>query len=1166
MAGLAVPGVMQGQVTNYSLKLTSGGSVMSGPVNELDNTTSYTVQFWICPALWTEGAEVFSRGTLKAQLYTEGTVRFTVGATTIDASSSLFAVGQWAQVTLVCDEGSATVLVNNSAVATGTLGAVPAENANLVLGTGFVGRIDEFRLWRAALEDKFVRFWNNTLNRYAPQWDDLVVYYKFDQNLCDNVVDYKTALTSSPTSNHHAAFQSGASREAVTDNSKLPYLLAGAYTANERFFDRMIEREKYLLANDLIILGIQSYADGHLKYVTPNNHATITGGTHMAEYEGRKGVMSLDGTGKIAAGADALTPSLTAGVDKYTFHTWIYLDEWTEGAYIFQKESADLGSGFSIRLGEAATKQVIVRVNGKNFVNTNAGLTVGKWVHFGLSIGTATSAANTFTFVYDGVASEADETLSDASTTYVPTNYATLEANIGENLKAKLDEFTIWNVAYGAAAIYSNGNNYLMPGIAKQLVSYNMQRANTLYLFDDASNPGYDSYSQDNWLAIMKSAYEGYRGYKIRISVKSHTNWNSSTIADAAKRAIFAADLAKLVEGYDGAELDLEWALNSTQWNNYNELIKAIKAVFPADKSFMVSNHAIYYHLSPSIFPLVDGFTIQQYGPRKTWSFFANFQSSTNTLVNYGYPKEKLYLAYATTTSRSYTGPDNDTFGSGAVKGIKDGFMEGDYVEKVEGDSRQASDGLYYYFTGPMQVYNRAKYVVDNNYQGLFFWDMGNDNPINHKYVLAKYSNYGLNSNVDTLITEVELPVIVTPTIDSAFIAETESTISDMSYLVGFVSGYKADNLDAIRTALDTYKADVSNQNKNAVSLAISTAQTDLVAFTPDRYYRIISGAPVPWAGTKEDGIYRSIWWRYTTDTSNPYPRLFWGLTDETSVDYLWLLGGTMSALSIKHPNLDKYLSTYDSRGLVANAYTQNYTQAVDGEPALFKLKLGASSANFLQAYKPYLKDGGENLFNGTNPDGHRWYFKQVDTIRVNITGTYAAINLPFAVQIPEGVTAYYGKTDNGASITLSAIESIIPANTPVIVAADASSTEGKAYAFAISYDNAGTAISGNLLSGSLAPKTIEANSYVLGNTNGAEGLYPTTTATELAQNKAYFVPATYSDQSYISFDFEGVTTISSATADGVTEAYYDLNGRRVTNPKSGGIYVTASGKKVIFK
>lgn len=75
------------------------------------------------------------------------------------------------------------------------------------------------------------------------------------------------------------------------------------------------------------------------------------------------------------------------------------------------------------------------------------------------------------------------------------------------------------------------------------------------------------------------------------------------------------------------------------------------------------------------------------------------------------------------------------------------------------------NDGSYdRYITGFNQSYERSKFVCENKLAGIFYWDMGNDVKTNHKYSLVKASSFGLNSNVDTLVTKVDLnPSAVIP-------------------------------------------------------------------------------------------------------------------------------------------------------------------------------------------------------------------------------------------------------------------------------------------------------------------------------------------------------------------------------------------------------------------
>ena len=53
-------GSLCAQVDNYSLKLTAEGSVNFRTMPELNNLSSYTVQFWINPSTWNKGAVIYS--------------------------------------------------------------------------------------------------------------------------------------------------------------------------------------------------------------------------------------------------------------------------------------------------------------------------------------------------------------------------------------------------------------------------------------------------------------------------------------------------------------------------------------------------------------------------------------------------------------------------------------------------------------------------------------------------------------------------------------------------------------------------------------------------------------------------------------------------------------------------------------------------------------------------------------------------------------------------------------------------------------------------------------------------------------------------------------------------------------------------------------------------
>lgn len=745
------------QVDNYCLRLTEGTSVDGGVLYEMSDAESYTLQWWMNVDEWTEGAFVLGDDVgLNVMIAQSQSLQLRLGESLVKITHTSLEPKKWMQLTLLVDQGTMRLLINGLEVykATGNY-RLPSVSGNFQLGgSNFAGRLDEIRVWSTCLNGEYDYFVNNTLNKWVPQLDDLVLYYKCDQNLCsDALVDYRPLFKAS-THNHHAVLVTGAERELVTDNTGLPYLMCGAYTNNNRFFDRGIGREQYLLANDLIILGIQSYADGHLKYVSPNSHATSIDGDYLEEFEGRNGVLSLSGGKGMVTNEELFTPEIDVNGKAgkgYTFETWLYLDKWTEGAYLFKKIGSD-GRGFAISLGADSTKQVIATVDGERYVNIKC-MEVGRWIHFGVTVNAGGATRTTLMFSYDGVAKWANANASSGSTNYTPTGMEEAVAIIGEGLYGKLDQTVVWNSKHAIDVIRGHMERVPFPNIGHVEAASVLLDGSGYYTYDNPDKLGWDYYSQDEWKNIMLSAYEGYRGYQVRISVISHTNWQN-TISDANKRKIFAADLAKLSEGYDGVELDLEW-MDGTQ-TNLGLLAEEIRKVLPTEKTVMVSCHAYgAYRFPLNKMANVDGFTFQQYGPQKTWFAFSNFESSYNNFVNYGFPKDKIYLSYATTTSKAYDSSDQAV---APISGWRNVIAANAYTPSSDLGFRSGEfNGNHYYYQSPEQVYARAKFVVDKGLKGIFYWDMGNDIPVENPYNLARACNYALSANVDTLITAVTI-------------------------------------------------------------------------------------------------------------------------------------------------------------------------------------------------------------------------------------------------------------------------------------------------------------------------------------------------------------------------------------------------------------------------
>ena len=279
------------QVKNYSLKFNPQGFVTLGDLPALNNLSSFTIQFWMCPTEWQKGTTLLNRGdSFSIALGNEGQLTVAIGASEVTVSSPRLTSQVWNHITILNGDGQFAVRINNEEVYTYSNSyIIPNEEVHCILGGNYSGRLDELRIWKTVLSSDYNYMWQNTLNQYHPQWNDLVAYYKFDQDLCENIVDYTYQ-------NHGTMTTTGVIREVVADNDSFRYFIAGAYSDFSRFADRAIDREKYLLANTLIVLGINSNSDGRAYAAYPYNEGIVSNGSYLAEYQGRKGVLALNGS------------------------------------------------------------------------------------------------------------------------------------------------------------------------------------------------------------------------------------------------------------------------------------------------------------------------------------------------------------------------------------------------------------------------------------------------------------------------------------------------------------------------------------------------------------------------------------------------------------------------------------------------------------------------------------------------------------------------------------------------------------------------------------------------------------------------------------------------------------------------------------------------------
>lgn len=204
----------------------------------------------------------------------------------------------------------------------------------------------------------------------------------------------------------------------------------------------------------------------------------------------------------------------------------------------------------------------------------------------------------------------------------------------------------------------------------------------------------------------------------------------------------------------------------------------------------------------------------------------------------------------------------------------------------------------------------------------------------------------------------------------------------------------------------------------------------------------------------------------------------------------------------------------------------------------------------------------------GAKGNGYTFNLEAVNSLPVVVTSAgYATLYAPVALTIPTGVEAYYAAGVAGESVTLEQIENTIPANTGVILKADAGT-----YNFAIAASAA--AVDGNILDGTIASEIITKEGtgsyYILGVVDGVVGMYNPVNGEDgdsfiNAGHKAYmYVEGAASSAGY-RFDFGGTTGINEVETEESDLVIYDLTGRRVNEMNRPGIYIV-NGRKVLVK
>lgn len=739
------------QTVNYALNnVTGAGYIETSSIKELNNSSAATFQMWIKLAEWTKGAQLFNQDNLSIELGDSQTFIVKAGIQSASFSSTL-ALNQWIQITLTIDHGQVKAYLNN--VEKSVTGSLPdlftVGSSNCFLGKGIKGQMDEIRIWKVALEQKdFV--WRNTLHKFSSYYDSLISYWKGDQEQCENLVDYKFA--------HHGIFHNIVRTE-VKDNANFRYRIGVGYTNIMRFTDRWrINRDMFLMTNDVILLSARLQADGSLFPELPDNRATPTNVNYLAEFKGHKGVMEFKGAGSqmVSENGNILfDPNASDGhgaTATASLSGWIYIDSWKEGAILFSKYQ-DAANCFEVKLGSETDKAIIVNLCG-TVATLKGKMEVGKWQYVGIYLApkqVKISDRLAFSIIRIGV----DYTLynkltgielsgNDMQIATVPL-MVTTPIVIGKDFAGKMDDIMAWGTDRSG-----NAKNDAENGYKWNVGDWGNIFLNAYWTGNDAQNIGKDSQSLPGIIEYMRGYYAGYRGFKIRVGIVS-SQWKN-VLNQKANLDRMLDDSKKMLSFCDGIDVDLEWAENQAQFDIYNNIARRLHdeviAVYPTKKILTLSLHQYSYRIDKDLFKDIDYFTVQLYGPQAFSYTYDWYVNAYKQITSYGLPKEKMLLSYGNL--------------------LVNGSTEMGYISLF--DTMGMTESSYnpdlniwnysnqnWYFNGVNQIKRKQDFIIDNDACGTMYFDMGNDLQVSDPKSLIRAQNDIIASNVDTLITHVDI-------------------------------------------------------------------------------------------------------------------------------------------------------------------------------------------------------------------------------------------------------------------------------------------------------------------------------------------------------------------------------------------------------------------------
>lgn len=725
------------QVVNYALELSSKGRVETLRPLEIEDGAPYTLQLSVKCEQWQQGSVIFSFGNFVIeQSANQGTLEISTPQGSRHQLSHFSLSKGWTQLSFVATGNALNIWVNGelSDSYAGDYSWLGGSN-KVVIGGGFCGEIDELRIFGAAVQANNLSHFN-TLTHYHAAWDDMLLYYRFDQKSCeDRVVDYR--------GDNDGYIVEGELQRTPNLDSKSRYMVVSGYSSFIRHNDRpFIDKEMHLMTNDLIMLdAIVDGNSGHI-YMQSAENGELSAGAHYVDHlDGRSGVVTFDGKSYLTYN-DNSHVDLQYLNNALNFSAWIKLEQWSDGATLYKKwQGSD--DHVAISLTSHSKRGLKVSLEGRAVTFNNLFGELGEWQHVAVNI--EPGAEKTQVSVY------VDNKLVGSKKIGQPVVINDMEAltYIGCGVVGALDNIVVASTSRSNFEGYMSGesSDFCFPGggAAASLVL-------GAWFFENEQNLGRNTASWQSKIESIHDIYKGYSGYKIRFGIITHTkgengekSWIKSILCPQW-RATLTADVARIAHHFDGVDIDFEWLDNNPSnqaWQAYGSLIVSLREAIGHEKVLSASLHPVSYTLplDSQVMDCVDYITVQNYGPRHTYLKMDKYEQFFEDALNYGIPAEKIFLSMATLIVRS----DNSGVNVSGYKNL-------DFEGFTTSTNQAIYNGEAYTFNSVDEVIQKMELLRERGSDGCMYFDMGNDLEVSHPLSLIRALNSVISSNVDKQI------------------------------------------------------------------------------------------------------------------------------------------------------------------------------------------------------------------------------------------------------------------------------------------------------------------------------------------------------------------------------------------------------------------------------